>query len=503
MANPSSKWDFVPVWGVYLRIDNLPSAGTVQFTLAQRITRVDGRLIYPDGAAVSAIIGNTSQQDATVRAAVRAAWRATDETAAGVDFDGAAWDVWWDTIIVPAAIFTSFPASDDPDIVQRGYSVTVKEQLQSGGGKQFAIAPVTEHLDLPIPGINLGLIEVPPGSSVPAPMYAKGVPGGVAALNLAGQVVNAAGEVITPGGGGVSSWDDLEDKPAVIAAGATEAAARAAIGAGTSNLALGPAGHMAAAGDHTHTPASIGAATAAQGAKADTAVQAAQLGVASGVATLDSGGKLAAAQVPDLAVADYLGAVASQAEMLALNGQRGDWCTRTDTSMTWIITGANPTVIGSWTQMAAPVSSVAGRTGAVTLSGADVGLGSVDNTPDNAKSFAGSQVAAATDTARGTVELATTVEAAAGTDTARAVTPAGLGATIGPVATRIASTPYVLYWDATLRQFDPIPTPRPAEVLTFNATKDPTFDPETELPDLTTHPLLEQGDIVEFYYEAS
>ena len=33
------------------------------------------------------------------------------------------------------------------------------------------------------------------------------------------------------GGGGVSSWDDLEDKPAVIAAGATAEAARANIGA--------------------------------------------------------------------------------------------------------------------------------------------------------------------------------------------------------------------------------------------------------------------------------
>lgn len=298
MANPSSKWDFVPVWGVYLRIDNLPSAGTVQFTLAQRITRVDGRLIYPDGAAVSAVIGNTSQQDATIRAAVRAAWRAADETAAGVDFDGAAWDVWWDTIIVPAAIFTSFPASDDPDIVQRGYSVTVKEQLQSGGGKSYAITPLTEHLDLPIPGINLGLIEVPPGSpSVPAPMYAKGVPGGVAALNFAGQVVNAAGEVITPGGGGgVSSWDDLEDKPAVIAAGTTAAEARAAIGAGTgngtSNLVLGTTSGTAAPGDHTHagsvvsfTPAAGVTATNVQ----DAIVQAAALGGGGGAVSSVAG----------------------------------------------------------------------------------------------------------------------------------------------------------------------------------------------------------------------
>lgn len=36
---------------------------------------------------------------------------------------------------------------------------------------------------------------------------------------------------IEDGGGGVSSWDDLEDKPPVIAAGATQVEARTAIGA--------------------------------------------------------------------------------------------------------------------------------------------------------------------------------------------------------------------------------------------------------------------------------
>lgn len=40
------------------------------------------------------------------------------------------------------------------------------------------------------------------------------------------------------GGGGPTAWDDIVDKPAVVAAGATQAAARTAIGAGTSNLTL-------------------------------------------------------------------------------------------------------------------------------------------------------------------------------------------------------------------------------------------------------------------------
>ena len=102
-------------------------------------------------------------------------------------------------------------------------------------------------------------------------------------------------------------------------------------------------------------------------------------------ADLDGNGKVVASQIPALAVTEFLGTVASQAAMLALTGQKGDWCIRTDTSTTWIITGDNPAQVSSWTQLATPasgVSSVAGRTGAVTLSKADVGLSQVDNTSD-------------------------------------------------------------------------------------------------------------------------
>jgi hypothetical protein len=44
----------------------------------------------------------------------------------------------------------------------------------------------------------------------------------------------------------------LAGKPAVIAAGATQEEARTAIGAGTSNLALGTTESNAAAGNHNH-----------------------------------------------------------------------------------------------------------------------------------------------------------------------------------------------------------------------------------------------------------
>lgn len=96
---------------------------------------------------------------------------------------------------------------------------------------------------------------------------------------------------------------------------------------------------------------------------------------ANGYASLDSGGKVPQAQIPAIAITEYLGDVASQAAMLALSGQKGDWCTRSDTGATWIITGTDPTLLGSWTSVtypASPVTSVAGRNGAVTISSTDI-----------------------------------------------------------------------------------------------------------------------------------
>lgn len=61
------------------------------------------------------------------------------------------------------------------------------------------------------------------------------------------------------------AWDDVTGKPAVIAAGADAAAARTAIGAGTSNLTIGTTASTAAAGNHTHTAAAVTATAIAPG----------------------------------------------------------------------------------------------------------------------------------------------------------------------------------------------------------------------------------------------
>lgn len=88
------------------------------------------------------------------------------------------------------------------------------------------------------------------------------------------------------------------------------------------------------------------------------------------------GGVVPSAQIPAIAITEYLGSVANQAAMLALVGDRGDWCLRSDTGTTWVLADDDSTQLSSWIELSyptSPVTSVNGETGAVTLSAADIG----------------------------------------------------------------------------------------------------------------------------------
>ena len=101
-------------------------------------------------------------------------------------------------------------------------------------------------------------------------------------------------------------------------------------------------------------------------------------------------------QVPELAITKFCGVVANENDMLALAipalpgggggelgpppgpgfiPEYGDWCIRSDNDKVYIVTGPDATLASDWTAIsypAAPVTSVAGRTGVVTLSTSDV-----------------------------------------------------------------------------------------------------------------------------------
>ncbi|WNN95974.1 minor tail protein [Arthrobacter phage Hirko] len=133
------------------------------------------------------------------------------------------------------------------------------------------------------------------------------------------------------------------------------AAARTAIGAGTSSLIVGTGATNAMAGNKTFAYSEIT-------------------------------GTVPTSALPPLAMIETT-PVASQAAMLALPAQRGDVAIRTDLGKTFILSTDSPGTLADWKEMLAPgvVTSVAGRVGAVTLAKADVGLSNVDNTTDAAK----------------------------------------------------------------------------------------------------------------------
>lgn len=102
------------------------------------------------------------------------------------------------------------------------------------------------------------------------------------------------------------------------------------------------------------------------------------VGAGSGnVPVLDTNGKLNTSVLPALALSDTF-TVANQASMLALSAQQGDIAVRTDVSKTFILTNNSPSTLASWVELKTPdckVLSVNGKTGAVTLTTADVAEG--------------------------------------------------------------------------------------------------------------------------------
>lgn len=98
-------------------------------------------------------------------------------------------------------------------------------------------------------------------------------------------------------------------------------------------------------------------------------------GIANGLASLGSDGKLPTSQLPSLAITST-SVVSSQAAMLSLSAEEGDVAIRTDNGKTYILTG-DPSTLSSWKEITAggAVTSVNSQTGNVSLSTTDVGEG--------------------------------------------------------------------------------------------------------------------------------
>lgn len=215
-----------------------------------------------------------------------------------------------------------------------------------------------------------------------------GEPGGVTPLGSDGLVPD---EYLPAGSGGGGAVDSVNGQTGVVVLAAADLGAVPATRQLLTGAGLGGGGTLGA--DRTIV---LATGTITSLGKADTAVQPGQLAPVATAGTYtsltgkptiptsyaDLTGLVPTSALPALAVVEYLGAASNQAAMLALVGQRGDWCTRVDLGTTWVITGDTPSQLASWTALSypvAPVLEVNGQTGVVELGKADVGLGNVAN----------------------------------------------------------------------------------------------------------------------------
>jgi hypothetical protein len=152
---------------------------------------------------------------------------------------------------------------------------------------------------------------------------------------------------------------------------------RLAIGDGSSEQLFLPAGtdpdyataaHEADATVH-FTQGSI-SITESQISDLGTYVPASEKAAANGVATLDAGSKVPVSQLPALSLTTT-NTVADETAQLALTAEEGDLAIRTDENKTYVHNGGVAGTMADWSELLTPtdqVSSVDGRTGAVTLS---------------------------------------------------------------------------------------------------------------------------------------
>lgn len=143
----------------------------------------------------------------------------------------------------------------------------------------------------------------------------------------------------------------------------------------------------------------------------DLKVNSTLVGAANGIAQLGSDGKVPAAQIPAIAISDTF-VVNTQAAMLALTAERGDVAVRTDLSKSFILTAEPASTLANWQELLTPVSpvtSVFGRTGAVTASTGDYNVAQITGAaPLASPALTGTPTAPTAATATNNTQIATT-----------------------------------------------------------------------------------------------
>lgn len=193
MVTPSTSWNTVRVYGTWHNMDGSLRAGSYKVTIPMRVTNTTDDVIIPSGVFSTGTLN-----------------------------------------VTPGApsLDIQVPCNDDPDNSPNGWQPRIEVTLSNAEGE---IYDIDTHIGVPV---NLRTIVLAGTIPVPVDVLIRGVPGGLAELDVDGDVIDASGAKVIAGGGGTTTVDGLTDATVVgkaVVKATDKAAARTAIDAADVN----------------------------------------------------------------------------------------------------------------------------------------------------------------------------------------------------------------------------------------------------------------------------
>lgn len=161
---PSPTWNTVRYTATYRNYDGSLRAGTFKATLVARITNPPNENIFPAGL-----------------------WQQGELNVDSGALDGKSLDI-------------QLPCEDDPDIGEHNWEIVLVISPSGASPDTYHIQPDVAMSGDP-DGIDLVTITLPQQLPPPTPIVIKGEPNGYAGLDADGDVVDAQGTKVLPGGG--------------------------------------------------------------------------------------------------------------------------------------------------------------------------------------------------------------------------------------------------------------------------------------------------------------